>query len=201
MLVETSLAALASGEQVALVPGDTLRVTCSFSYTVAEAITVTLWGALGIGLGRDIENFKQISLEASTTPKTWSGDIDIPIPTSGKNNGTYWLQVEVQGYDLGSHAGQKIEGAVVISGMPEVGDIFKTIGNLVTMMIVMMMMEMMMGMMDGMFPQAGAPPTPKPVTEAVVKTAKKVGPYVGKAIKAGAKYVEERYLERGEEES
>jgi len=142
MLVETSLADLAAGEQVQLGPGDTLRVSCSFKYTVAQAITVTLWAALGIGLGRDIESFKEISLEATLTSKTWEGDIDIPIPTSGKNNGAYWLQVEVKGYDLGRNAGQKIEGAVVISGMGA------GITDMLPMLIMVMMMGMVMPMME-----------------------------------------------------
>ena len=136
MLVETSLAALAAGEQVQLGPGDTLRVSCNFKYTVAQAITVTLWASLGIGLGRDIESFKEVSLEATLTSKTWEGYIDIPIPTSGKNNGTYWLQAEIKGYDLGKNTGQKIEGAVVISGM----------GGGITDMLPMLIMVMMMGM-------------------------------------------------------
>ena len=117
MLVETSLATLATGKQVQLVPGDTLRVFYSLNYLVAQAKAVTVWGALGIGLGRDIESFTPINLPAALTQNTWNSYIDIPIPTSGKTNGTYWLQVEVQGYDLGKTAGQKIEGAVVISGM------------------------------------------------------------------------------------
>ena len=143
MLVETSLTALAAGEQVQLGPGDTLRVSCNFKYTVAQAITVTLWAALGIGLGRDIESFKEISLEPTLTPKTWEGDIDIPIPTSGKNNGTYWLQAEIKGYDLGKNAGQKIEGAVVISGMGGAG-----ITDMLPVLIMVMMMGMVMPMME-----------------------------------------------------
>lgn len=149
MLVQTSLAALAAGNQVALGPGDTLRVTCSFNYTLSQPTTEVLWGALGIGLGRDIENFKDISLERAITQKTWDGYIDITIPMSGKNNGTYWLQVEVQGYDLGRNAGEKIEGAVIISGMPEIGDVF-TVLELIPALIMVMMMSMMMNVMGGL---------------------------------------------------
>ncbi len=146
MLVETSLAALAAGEQEQLGPGDTLRVNCSFRYTIAQATTETLWGALGIGLGRDIQYFKEINLERAITAKTWSGYIDIPVPMSGKNNGTYWLQVEIQGYDLGRSAGEKIEGAVVISGMPEIGDVFAVL-DMIPMLVMVMMMSMMMNTM------------------------------------------------------
>lgn len=148
MLVQTSLAELVAGTQVALRPGDTLRVTCSFKYTVSQATTETLWGALGIGLGRDIEAFKEIDLERAITAKTWSGYIDIPIPMSGKNNGAYWLQVEVKGYDLGRDAGEKIENAIMMSGMPEIGDIF-TVLELIPALIMVMMMSMMMNLIGG----------------------------------------------------
>lgn len=146
MLVETSLAALATGEQVTVGPGDTLRVHVSFQYTVAESTTVTLWASLGLGLGRDIESFKEISLEATLTPKTWpkpgeEGYIDIPIPTSGKSNGTYWLQAEIKGYP---ETQVRIDNAVVISGMAVGIDITSIMG----IMMVVMMMGMIMPMME-----------------------------------------------------
>jgi hypothetical protein len=141
MLVETSLAVLAAGEQVQLGPGDTLRVNLNFKYTVAQAITVTLWAALGLGLGRDIETFKEISLEATLTPKTWTGYIDIPIPTSGKKNGTYWLQAEIKSYP---ETQTRIDNAVVISGMGGGFDLSSIMG----IMVVVMMMGMVMPMME-----------------------------------------------------
>lgn len=134
-LVQTLMGALAAGEQVQLRPGDTLRVTVSFKYTVAEAVTVTLWGWLAIPPGRDIEAFKEISLEASLTPKTWEGYIDIPIPTSGKSNGTYKLGVEVNGTE------ETIPDAVVISG-------YMNIWDLIPSMLMVMMMGMIMPMME-----------------------------------------------------
>ena len=143
MLVETSLAALAAGQQVELRPGDTLRVSVSFKYTVARAATVTLWASLGLGVGRDIESFKEISLDAALTPKTWSGDIDIAIPASGKNNGTYWLRAEIKGY---GDTQTTIKDAVVISGMPE-GGIPGNTGGLFSMLIVVGIMGMMTGLM------------------------------------------------------
>jgi hypothetical protein len=142
MLVETSLAALAAGEQVQLGPGDTLRVNLSFKYIVAQAITVTLWPSLGLGLGRDIESFKEISLEATLTPKTWSGYADILIPASGKTNGTYWLQAEIKGYP---ETMVKIDNAVVISGMGGGGF---DISSIMGIMMMVMMMGMIMPMME-----------------------------------------------------
>jgi hypothetical protein len=141
MLVQTSLATLAAGEQVQLGPGDTLRVTLSFKYTVAQAITITLWAALGLGLGRDIEAFKEVSLEATLTPKTWEGFIDIPIPTSGKKDGTYWLQAEIRGYP---ETQVRVDNAVIISGMPAGIDLMSIMG----LMMVMMMMGMVVPMME-----------------------------------------------------
>ena len=123
MIVNTSLSALAAGEQVELAPGDVLRVSCSFKYVVAQAITVVLWASLGLGIGRDIESFEEISLEATLTPKTWTGDIDILIP-SGKTAGTYWLRAEIEGYP---ETQTTISDAVTISGVPSV---FEMVGPL-----------------------------------------------------------------------
>jgi hypothetical protein len=140
MLVETSVGALAAGEQAQLGPGDTLRVNVSFKYTVSRATTVTLWASLGLGLGRDIESLKEISLEAALTPKTWQGYIDIPIPTSGKKNGTYWLQAEIEGYP---ETQVRIENAVVITGMPP------GLADILPAMVTVMMMGMMVNVMEG----------------------------------------------------
>ena len=139
MLVTTSLNALAAGEQVSVGPGDTLRVSCSFRYTVARATTVTLWASLGLGLGRDIESFKEISLEAALAPRTWEGDIDISIPASDKTNGTYWLRAEVKGY---GETQVTIGDAVVISGMPT------GVMDMLPALMAVMMTTMMTGMVE-----------------------------------------------------
>jgi len=143
MLVQASLNALAAGEQVTVGPGDTLRVSVSFKYVVAQATTVTLWASLGLGVGRDIEAFNEISLEATLTPKTWEGSIDIPIPTSGKKDGAYWLQAEIEGF---GETQTRIDNAVVVSGMPP--GLGETLGNLFPVMLVVMMMSMIMPMME-----------------------------------------------------
>ena len=136
MIVNTSLNALAAGEQIELAPGDVLRVSCSFKYVVAQAVTVTLWASLGLGIGRDIESFEEISLEAALTPKTWAGDIDISIPT-GKTTGTYWLRAEIKGYP---DTQTTIPDAVVISGVPSV---FEMIGPLLVLGLMMGLLAMM----------------------------------------------------------
>jgi len=131
----TDLTVLAASKLIPLGPGDTLVIEISFKYTVSQGTTVTLWASLGLGVGRDIESFKEISLEATLTPKTWEGTTEIVIPTSGKSNGTYWMKVEVNGNEV------TIPDAVVISGMSGIMDI-------IPMLMVVMMMGMMMPMME-----------------------------------------------------
>jgi len=141
MIINTSLSALAAGEQVELAPGDVLCVSCSFKYVVAEAVTVVLWASLGLGIGRDIENFEEISLEATLTPKTWTGDIDILIP-SGKTAGTYWLRAEIEGYP---DTQTTIPDAAVIAGVP---GIFDAIGPLLVMGLMFVVFSTMTPMME-----------------------------------------------------
>ena len=131
----TDLTVLATGKLIPLAPGDTLVIEVSFKYTVSQGATVTLWASLGLGVGRDIESFKEISLEASLTPKTWSGATEIVIPTSGKSDGTYWMKVEVDGNEV------TVPDAVVISGM-------SSIMSMIPMLMMVMMMGMMMPMME-----------------------------------------------------
>jgi len=114
MIVSTSLDALAAGEQVQLSVGGTLRVNVSFKYTVAEPTTVVLWASLGLGIGRDIENKEEISLEGAITPKTWEGSIDLTVP-QGVTAGTYWLRAEIEGYP---ETQVTIDDAVVITAPP-----------------------------------------------------------------------------------
>lgn len=144
MIVNTSLAALAAGDKVELVVGDVLRVSCSFSYIVSEAVIVILWASLGLGLGRDIETREETSLEAALTPKTWEGSIDIEIPSVsiipfvGIKSGTYWLRAEIEGYP---ETQTTIPDAVIISAAPS---IFDMIGPLLVMGLMMAMMAMIM---------------------------------------------------------
>lgn len=136
MLVETSLSALAAGEQVQLSVGDTLRVTVSFKYVVAEPTTVVLWASLGLGIGRDIENKEEISLEGTITPKTWEGSIDLTVP-QGVTAGTYWLRAEIEGYP---ETQVTLPNAVVISAPPS------PIPLLIALVLMMGMMSMMVPM-------------------------------------------------------
>lgn len=147
MLVQTSLAALAAGEQVELGPGDILRVSISFKYTVAQSITVVLWASLGTGLIRsDMESFKEISLEATLTPKTWEGDIDINIPMSGEENVDYWLRAEIEGYP--DTQTQTPNNPILIRGMPEPIPIWETVSSLLVLGLMAGMVSMMAPMME-----------------------------------------------------
>lgn len=128
------------GKEVALSPGDILEIEVSFDYKSPTASVPTLWASLGIGIGRDIESFKQIELSASSALKTWTGTTEIVIPTSGKSDGTYWMKVEIDGEEI------TIQNAVVITGMPTTG--IGQIGDMIGMLVLVMMMSMMMNMMQ-----------------------------------------------------
>jgi len=140
MIVQTSLGALASGQKIELSPGDILRISISFKYTVAESTTVVLWASLGLGIGRDIENREEISLEAAITPKTWEGSIDLTVP-QGVTAGTYWLRAEVEGYP---ETQVTIPDAVEIIAPPS---IWESMSALMVMGLMMGMVSMMMPMM------------------------------------------------------
>lgn len=66
------------------------------------------------------------------------------------------------------------------------GDLLKILPSIIMLMFLMMMMEMTRGISE--------PEAPKPVTEAVVKGAKKIAPYVGKGIKKVTEYFNEGEL-------
>lgn len=133
----TSLVVVVAGKEVSLVPNDILVVQASFQYRTPVPVDVTLWASLGIGLGRDIESFMSIHLEATTTTETWTGTTEILIPSSGKANGTYWMKVEIDGEEV------TISNAVVISNMETAWGVIEMIPLLITVMIMSMLMNMM----------------------------------------------------------
>lgn len=147
MIRALTLTALIANEQVELAPGDILRVTCSFKYTIGAITTVTLWAALGTGLIRSrMETYKSISLDAAPTPRTWEGDIDIIIPMTGEDNKDYWLRVEIQGYEDETRV-QTPDNPILIRGMPEEVGIFDMMGPLLVLGLMMGLMTMMTPMM------------------------------------------------------
>jgi len=147
MIVNTSLTALAAGEQVQLSVGDTLRISVSFKYTVAEDTIVTLRACpyqytLGVldRIGGSCGE-ADVELERFTTSKLKEANVDMPIvPASegGIANGTYGLIAEILGTDVEDH----IDDCLVISGNPA------GITDLLPMLIVVMMMGMIMPMME-----------------------------------------------------
>lgn len=146
-LVQTSFGALAAGEKVQLSVGDTLRVSVSFKYVVAEAVTVTLQACpyqyragildrIGGSCGGT-----EVSLEATLTPKTKDATVDMPIvPASqgGIADGTYGLIAEIKESDTEQH----IDDCLVITGNPP------SLVDVLPLMLVVMMMGMIMPMME-----------------------------------------------------
>jgi hypothetical protein len=147
MIVNTSLAALAAGEQVQLSVGDTLRITVSFKYTVAQDTIVTLRACpyqykLGVldRIGGSCGE-ADIELERSTTLKLKEATVDMPIVPAAEGgiaNGTYGLIVEILGTGVEAH----IDGCLVIAGNPA------GVSDILSMAMVVMMMGMIMPVME-----------------------------------------------------
>lgn len=147
MLKAVSFSALQTGQQVEVSPGDTLRVWVSFSYTLPKPTTVELWVSLVIPPGRDYTvKQKTETLEASTTPKEWTGFVDMPIEASGMfgilKNYTYDLWFEIPEY-TGEVA--IAEGAVVITGV--LPGMLEMVGPLLVLGLMMGMISMVTPMM------------------------------------------------------
>lgn len=147
MIVRTSLGALAAGEQVQLSVGDTLRVSVSFKYTVAEDTIITLRACpyhytMGVldRIGGSCGE-AEIELERSTTLKLKEATVDMPIVPAAEGgiaDGTYGLIAEILGTDVEAH----IDDCMVISGNPA------GITDILPMLILVMMMGMIMPMME-----------------------------------------------------
>jgi len=146
-IVNVSLSTLAAGKVVELTVGQTLRISVSFKYTVAQAITAVLQACpyqYKLGIRDRIEGSKgsaEVSLEATLTPKTKQATVDMPVvpkAQGGIDNGTYGLMVEVLGTDVEAH----IDDCLVISGNP-VG-----ITDILPALMAVMMMGMVVPMME-----------------------------------------------------
>jgi len=150
MIVNTSLAALATGEQVQLSVGDTLRVTVGFKYTAAEATIVTLRACpyhytMGVldRIGGSCGE-ADIELERSTVLKLKEATVDMPVVAAaegGVSDGTYGLIAEILGTDVEYH----IDDCLVISGNPTLDG---GLMDMIPMLMVVMMMGMIMPMME-----------------------------------------------------
>jgi len=148
MIVQTSLGALASGQQVQLSVGDTLRVSVSFNYTVSESTSVTIrccphQRVMGI-LDRigSCCGETQADLSGTVTPAKKEVTVDcvmLPASEGGIGDGTYGLIAEIPGYD----AEETIENCIVISGNPA------SVMDMIPMLMMVMVMGMMMGTMEG----------------------------------------------------
>jgi len=152
MIVNTSLAALAAGEQVQLNVGDTLEISVSFKYTVAENTMVTLRACpyqytLGVldRIGGSCGENPDVELEATLTPKTKETTVEMPIVPAaegGIEDGTYGLIVEILGTDAEDH----IDDCLVISGNPT--SMMAMVGPLLALGLLAGMVSMMTPMME-----------------------------------------------------
>ena len=144
MLMMTSLNALANGETVELRQGDTLRVSYSFSYKVAEEATIPIWASLysrTLGMINRAERAQTkgtTSLDASLSWTSCEGSIDIAI--GDVSAGVYGLILEVPG--AGDEAQYAIDDAVSVLGTPGILD-------MLPMLLMVLVMGMVMSVMEG----------------------------------------------------
>lgn len=157
MIVNTSLAALATGEQVQLSVGDILRVTVGFKYTAAEDTVITLRacpyhyvvGVLNRVGGSCSETDIELERAATTTLKETTVDMPIvPAAEGGVSDGTYGLIVEILGTDVEDH----IDDCLVIGGNPT--GMMEMIGPLLVLGLMAGMVAMMAPMMKEGFAEA-----------------------------------------------
>jgi hypothetical protein len=127
--------------------GDTIRVTFSFKYVVAQDTTVTLRAGpynyiLGI-LNRANASLgsKEVILAKSAEPKEVDESIDFVL--QGINAGSYGLIVEIPGTTYST----KADGVIVVAGAAGMGSIFSAI---MPMLMMFMMLGMVMPMIQGM---------------------------------------------------
>ena len=151
MLRTVSLAELASGQVIELSVGDTLRISVSFKYVVAEDTTVTLRACpyqytvgvldrIGGSCGE-----ADIELERSTTAKLKEATVDMPIVPAAEGgiaNGTYGLIAEILGTDAEDH----IDDCLIISGNPV--SMMEMVGPLLVIGLMAAMVGMMAPMME-----------------------------------------------------
>jgi hypothetical protein len=141
-------------------PGDTVRVTVSFSYTVGADTTVTLkagpynpsvWGKDMID---SCVGSADVSLPRAPTLTAITATVDfhlVPKAQGGIDDGTYGLAVWIDGTD----AEAEQESVIVVSGNPQGGlsGIADTLSTMMPMMMMGMMMMMIMPMSQGAFGQ------------------------------------------------
>lgn len=145
MLVQTSLTALAAGEQVQLRLGDTLRVSYTFNYKVAETTSVEIWASLynyspGYLDRKEAAQTKEIiDLEGTLTYRPYESQIDIVI--GDISSGTYGLICELPKCDVEQH----IDDCIEVTAPPSV---FEMIGPLLVLGLMAGMVSMMAPMME-----------------------------------------------------
>lgn len=152
MVIQTSLNALASGNPVEISVGETLRVSCSFKYRVAQDMLISLWACpyqrrLGIrDLIQSCRGETNVTLEATTVLTLKEVVVDclfIPASEGGIGDGTYGLVAEIEGTDIK----EEIDNCLTVSGNPK--SAWGAIMDIIPLMMIMMMFSMMTPMMKG----------------------------------------------------
>jgi len=107
---------------VSIAPGDTLRVEYSYKYQ-GPAITVTEYASIGVYgevthiYDEKVHKSRTRSLLESTTPQTYTGSLDIVLPTNAQ---TDWDDIEVKVFNGGKELGLRYLGALnIVAVVPE----------------------------------------------------------------------------------
>jgi len=119
ILVPLTVPKLAAPKVVDIAPGDTLRIEYSYKYA-GPAITVTEYASIGyttLGVYDEIvKKSRSRSLPQSTTPTTYSGYLDLVMPTPAESK---WNDIEAKVFNGGKELGVNYQDALnVVSVTP-----------------------------------------------------------------------------------
>lgn len=145
-----ALYTLQEGLPLPIEAGQVLRVFYSFSYRVADTITVPVWASLYtvtpvIGTVNRVDQAQVkgvITLEQAIDWQKYQGQADIAVG-SGVKAGVYGLMVELPGFE---DMAARVDDCIEIAAAPGVTD---WIGPLMMIAVMGMMVQMMAGTGEG----------------------------------------------------
>ena len=121
-LYPLEIASQPAPKTLSIAPGDTLRLEYSYKYS-GPAISVTEYASVGVYgevthiYDEKVNKSKSRSLPESTTPTTYTGSIDIVLPTNAL---TDWDDIECKVYDGSKELGLRYISALnVVAVVPE----------------------------------------------------------------------------------